>query len=1143
MYKAKYQNRNGNSGGGGKKPRNYLSGDAERDLKSLRIKGRIKNPQTKEEREVDETPAFTTYLTLALGNLSDIIGRDLTGLRERGALEKVLRESGRLYEAASFLWLFREDAPGRDFGQDWEEKAVRLVVQLWELRNLFVHPEKGSGKALTATPEFFRFVEGELYGEAREHALGPGRRSDKAFKLKLFNPHNDDKTSYELTRKGIVFLVCLALYAHDAREFLQQLKGFKQAPRDWEIEDGLEEAPDADAWTKLRKAGGGAKALQDAFTHYSMRAGRTDFDIEDAHYLNFANILLYLNKVPLASRDYLALADESAALAKAAAESTESDDNKRFKYLLHPRLKDRFLTLALAAAEDFRKLDCLRFKRLDITVRPERRRHLYGPIPEGAKNEFGEELHDANGMDRHYAIRNGVAPFEYVPGKHYGAIQVARLRGGIGENELTRLMLAAFDSAGGRRRRAPNEVLGEYLEAYHRILERMLNAKDLSELTLSDPQFRADFLQVSGKGEEALAPERFVEEMKPFFPEVLTRYFTGRDLKPDAAGLREALRRRFSALEDHAGDFLKRLETLTAWKRLDAAVRGKKPPLCPVGELKYPPRTSAINDAELIRAVLQFLNLNLEKRDKFRQLPRGMRHRGVRDYDFQLLHRDIGNFGAKPENLWRTLEKRDSLNGEDGPLERLKAKERGLFKEEEKRCRGKLNSAGRPLQPQHTLTMLAAAATELLREDCQFLRRFWCDDADPEREEQLPYVCGSYGVRPGMGLDRDAIVKAILGIDRRSWGKAYDYGKGAPREEARTLEGAPGLVAAQIPVPNGIAARCFAAEADGTPFRFGAAFREFAPYGKGKMGLRNYYGVAPLIECVRAGGGAGAAAGLETRGGEEAAEGTFGKLPPPDAADFGKTAVNKAIQTIRKTECQDKILLACAKAYWDAFMASEIKGRGKSGRDVARIAEMASVADFFSTPSLIRAGNVEIRTMPNDFARPAFQTVAEHVWELVRSDANPAGALPVGGEGSVYDFHDLWLALRDIQAREKRKRLAFVPAIVRLERAVEPVPEFYPDKSLPKEEQDRETARQLAEHCRNRLRQKFPREEPLSGDEYLAVVALRNRLFHPARGGKTLLAADFAAVEPVLRRFRFFAKREIALLDRVARAGKGEKEA
>lgn len=1125
MNKANWQKKPG--GGAGAKPRNYLSGNAEKDLQALRIKGTIRNPQTKAVSEVDETPAFTTYLTLALGNLSDIAGDDLTGKNDAETLEKAMRASPeKLHAAASFLWLFREDDPkGAYKAGEAEEKAVWIVRQLWELRNLFVHPEAGAARALTVTPEFYRFVEGELYGEAREHALGERRQSEKVFKARLFVPHDEAKTSYELTRKGIIFLVCLALYAHDAHEFLQQFADFKRAPRAWEIEDGLEAEPTAEEWTKLRKKGGGARAFHDAFTHYSMRAGRTDFDVTDANYLNFANILLYLNKVPLESYGRLALADEAEALAKAAAGSTESEENKRFKYLLQPRLKDRFLTLALAWIEDFRKLDCLRFKRLDTTVRPERKRYLYGRIPEGAKNEFGEEIHDANGMDRHYAIRDGVAPFEFVPEKHYGPIHIERLRGGIGENELMRLMLALCTGP-SRRLRDPNEAVKEYLTAYHRILERMLGAKDLSELTLEDPLFREDFKTVSGKGEEALSPERFAEEMKPFFPAVLTRYFTGKDLKPDTAALQAALRQRFEALEGHARDFLKRLETLTAWRQLDAEQRGKKPPLCKVGELRYPPRTSAIGDAELIQTVVRYLNLNLDPEEKFRQLPRGKRHRGVRDVEFQLLHRDIGNFGTKPENLWKTLEKRASLNGEEGgPLAQLKEREGRLFQEEKKRCQGKLDRNGKKLQPRHTLTMLAAAAAELLAEDAGFLKEYWGGGLTEEKARYLPAICGRYGVRAGMELDRSALAKAILGIDPGTWANAYDYDAGAPREAARTLEGAPGLTAAQIPLPNGLAARCFPEGADGKGFDFHAAFRDFQPYERGKMALRRWYDVSPLVTFAK---GRKALApeqvpGLELRGGEEAEEGACGKRPPAEAADWGRAAVDKAIREIRKAENQDKLLLACAKEYWGEHLKQEAAPGAEKGPS-SHLSEMADISEFFATPVRIPAGGVEIETMPNDFARPAYQSVVRHVRELVRSGANPDGAAPVGGNGNVYAFYDLWLALRDVQVREKRRRIAFIPAIVRFEQAVEPVPTFYPDKDLPKEEQEKDIVRQIAGHCREALRQKFRGKAPLSDAECSAVLVLRNRVFHPSKGGKdggTLLGADFAAAGPVLRRFGF----------------------
>ena len=83
---------------GFKKPRTYLSGDFRRDMKELRILGRIRNPQKRTEVDVDETPQFVTYLTLALENLSNILGKgkDLSGHKTPDAVLKELADEKKL---------------------------------------------------------------------------------------------------------------------------------------------------------------------------------------------------------------------------------------------------------------------------------------------------------------------------------------------------------------------------------------------------------------------------------------------------------------------------------------------------------------------------------------------------------------------------------------------------------------------------------------------------------------------------------------------------------------------------------------------------------------------------------------------------------------------------------------------------------------------------------------------------------------------------------------------------------------------------------------------------------------------------------------------------------------------------------------
>ena len=1120
------------------KKREYLTGDFIRDMRSLRIKGSIRNPQTRKESQVDETPQFITYLTLALQNITDIIGEDLSKMRSVNAVEKALKKSGKIWEVASFLWLHAEDQPKRDFAKlskekaakgevpDFEKFAKAIVVKLWELRNMFVHPtEQRAAKVLVVSKDFYKFVEGELYGNALGNALGPGRKSEKAFKQRIFTPHDDSNFQYEFTRKGMIFLVCLALYRHDASEFVQQFPDLQLPPREWEMEKGYKRRLTEEELVALRKKGGSVKAILDAFTHYSMRASRTDIDPENKDYLNFANILTYLNKVPMASYNYLALRDEAQALAEAAAKSTESEENKRFKYLLHPRQKDRFLTLALAFIEDFHVLDCIKFKRLDITVRPARSRYMFGPIPEGATNEFGDELSDANGMDRHYVISHGNAEFEYVPDEHNGPIRIAHLRGRIGEGEIMRLLLAYFTT---RDANAPandnpvNKELHVYLRSYHRILERMLNAKTLDELKFDSPDFKNDFKRVSGKGVDALTKENFVEEMKPFFPAGITRYFVGDEMKLDTLALQDLLSSKLAAMEDRASDFLTRLDRLTDWRKLDEESKKRVgPPVCKIGELKYPPRTCKMSDAHLIKRVLDYINLNLTKaEDKYRQLPRGLRHRGARDVEFQLLHRDIGRFGSNPDGLWRTLEKREALNGVDGPLEALKNRERELFQAEQRRCRGKLDKNGRPLRVGHTLTMLAAAATELYRETCALLRETWCRDIAPEDAELLPFICRMYGVRTGMPLDPDSLVKTVLGIDLKSWSMAYDYENDAPRTEPRKLEDAKDLIVSQVPVPNQIAIRCMPRPADGSQFQFNPAFRAFLPYEEGRMALRRYYDVKPLIEYVRSHKDRfeeavdPSAPGVETRIGQEAAEGEFGKLPPKDRVGFSRNDVNRAIQEIQRVERQDKLLLACAKRYWDAYVDASVQTTMKDKLAGFSFSEFASIGQFFSKHIDDRiSDDVSIRMMPNDFARPVYSIITEHLDELVPLTS------PIAGEKGVYSLYDLNLVLKDLQRKENSLRLKYLPAIVEFEkRGREPEEKIGIDA--------------LFEHYKKELGAYS--KVPLTREEFDAVLAFRNRLVHPRKkeesseknepqSGKkeplTLSEVDLEFVAGVLRRF------------------------
>ena len=1121
---------------GFKKPRTYLKGEYFSDMKELRIYGNIRNPQTRKDEFKNEPPKFITYLTLALQNISEIMGKDkecdLSGKKTVAAVKDLLQKKGKLREIASFLWTHRAENPSRDFERDFEQFAIDLVVKLWELRNMFVHyGQANASKVLIVPPEFRRFVEGELFESARERAMGPGRKSEKVYKLRLFVPNNDARTRYEFTRKGMIFLVCLALYRHDAVEFIAQFPDLQLPPREWEMEKGVKTRPSEAELVALRKKGGSVKAIIDAFTYYSMRSSRTDIDVQNSDYLNFANILLYLNKVPMASYNYLSLDEEVEKVLEAAEDAKdkpmpESEENRRFRYLLQARRKDRFLTLALAFIEDFKVLDCLRFKRLDITVRPERSKYLFGRIPEGATNEFGDPISDANGMDRHYVIKDGAAAFEYIPleKEHYGTVKISSLRGAISEDEILRLLLAHFSNK-DQREKTPNAVLREYLSAYHRILERMINAPDTDSLSLDDETFRKDFKVVSGKDDEALTKERFVEEMKPFFSASITRYFVGDAMVPSVPELQRRLNRRLTVAQGRAEDFLLKLDKLTEWRSLDEAARKEAGfPICAVGELRYPPRTCKITDAQLVRWVLKYINLHLTASEKYRQLPRYARHRGFKDVEFQLLHTDIGRFGIDPLNLWRTLEKRESLNAQGGPLEALKDRERELFQAEQRRCRGKFDKNHRPLRVGHTLTMLAAAAAELYADWCSQLQDAWCGVLTSEDAELLPYACRQYGVKTGQPLDREAMVKTVLGIDLANWSNAYDYARGE-NFKGRKLEDAADLKAVQIPIPNQLAIRCMKRPVDGGRFLFGPAFRVFTAYEDGKMSLRGYYDVSPLIEYVKQHKKSGAEVipgvkGVEVRGGQEFDEtqGGIGKNPPTKV-EFTRSEVNKAIQSIQLAERQDKILLACAKKYWEKYMADEVTSTEKNKVEMFRLSEATDIRQFFDTPILDEVNGVRIWMMPNDFARPAFGVVTTHIKELVKVPLKEFdGPVKPNAKGE-YSFYDLWLALRTLQRREANLRNEYLPVTIDFDEAVA-VPEEL--EKLPKD--DPEKLPKTLAWCNEKLRKR--NSNPLTAEEYFAVCEFETRLRHPLQKRKdgtivTLCTFDSAPALAVFRRFGF----------------------
>ena len=186
----------------------------------------------------DEKKYFLLYLNFAVCNIQQIAQVDVTD--DKKIADAITQKGdGTIQKLANFLWLFNVDEPGRDFS-DYKDITLKLVTKIFALRNLFAHPQGRDITPLLSDREFYIILEGIMLSYARDNALEQGMKTDKLFKLKLMNSHSDLKPSdvlfekhkqYELTRKGIIFLTCMALYKDEAMEFCQMFVDMKLPQR------------------------------------------------------------------------------------------------------------------------------------------------------------------------------------------------------------------------------------------------------------------------------------------------------------------------------------------------------------------------------------------------------------------------------------------------------------------------------------------------------------------------------------------------------------------------------------------------------------------------------------------------------------------------------------------------------------------------------------------------------------------------------------------------------------------------------------------------------------------------------------------------------------------------------------------------
>ena len=1083
------------------------------------------------KKKKNEVKDFTLYLNYAVSNLREITGvegDDETKIKEQ--LENLSDEKKQ--RLADFLWTFRFDEPQRDFAargsdqkqfdHDYKRLAPLVATKIFELRNYFAHLDRRGNEALVCERELYVLLEGILRPLAEKECMGPGCQTSKLYKMHLLNlrgprkpPQPMESRKYDLTRRGVMFLVCMALYKDDAEEFLSCFADMRVPNRRRDSLDGLSETDIG----KLGRKKPSKRAFLKAFTFFSYRRGRVSLDGEDPDFLNFANIIGYLNKVPGASFDYLALEDERKLLADLASRSTESEENKLFKYDLSKqvRAKDRFVSLAAAWCERFDVLPCIHFKRLDITPSLGRHRYL-----------FGKENDNAVHLDRHYIIENGAIRFEWRPTTHYGDIKIGHLRSCIGEAEFRRLLFCAF-----RKPAETNAMLDAYFTAYHKILELMLNAPALDSFSIFSNDELVEAVQtVTGLTADELAdiPE---ERLRQFFPKNLWRFFFAWEASQDDDDLRAAVAAKIDGRIKWCSDFLVRVENFRKWKAENFwkpnDQRGPQG-ACPKSKLVNPPRNCRTSDASCVARVIAYLNYHLAPERKFRQLSLGKQHshpgrndNDTHNYEYQLVQSAIGKYALDQTSAVGGTKNGRVIKGTVAHLRpelelhlaQLRDKVRALARENLQPMEDSLRAAKRKnllsgfacldadkalksARNSRKLIDLAEAAAELLKEE--LLKE--AESLLSVGGDALKVLCRKFGVRTGLPLDKDALVKTILGIDMDKWTHAFDYGHGHPYVDRKLTEG--DHVAAQIPLPNGMAERVMRSQSR----VFGGLIGEsgidwakaFASLDEKNISLLGFYDVSPLVGYIKTHSDHteeepdSSAPGINTW-----ADADSRTIKP----DFSRGGINKAIRAIKTAHNQDRLLLKFAIQHWEEFKKTRAYDERKTAYEKA-----LSVRDYFNgTFTYALKGGVGLRLSRNDVFSPTFTHVVENAAAIVDllKHENPDVK-----EVSFYDVAQLFAR----KQRESRKlRMELLPLIE----------QFGAKSPIPQEEYTRINA----EGGKNDERKKkirameysyYSKTMPtLTEAEYNLVADVRNAVMH-----STLLVTDddaYRAAKAVLGRF------------------------
>lgn len=741
---------------------------------------------------------------------------------------------------SSFLWMFR--ALEADFRETKKTMTEALCDKIDLLRNFFVHPSHKTplSQILECSHDLYCFLEGKLRSMASQETLMRGADSEVLAERTLIRRvflGKDKGFFYELTYHGMIFLCTLALYRDEAENFLSGLKHMKKG----------------DLYSR---------DLKEFFTYFSIRknyqiSGSADFDS-----LHFAALITYLNKVPQISMDYLSLKQERRKLQEMEKNSTESEENKEYKYRLQPRMREKFTSFALAYLEDFNLFPEFRFKRLNVGDSERTSEYLYG------REEKGQEHSDENDtrMNRHFALNKDNAGFAWSAGpEHYGNIRIREIHGSLSRDALKKLVALSLNAPEIYNKVRENML--DYLSVYHRMLEKILDfANEGSFFRLDD--VLPELAVLTGCTNDELKMD-FVKLATPMLGSALVRILQqsdkGKDVDPETA----LLHRLDLAIE----------QTFQFEKRI---------------------KKEKIRDNVKISEVMAFFFLH-SPRFPFRQLPFSKQHRACLDYEYQTIHELIGNYGKYPKKLWKHFEKyKDKENDKNFPAStKLSIKEATALIQE----RLGLLEASRSLKNTMSLDELALAAARERRRMYLNARDILRSKDDPEYKQTLDIWQKRLGSSAVREISRESVFATILKLNEKTWSGAFDYEQN--RRHQRQITDTEHIIS-QFVFPANVIEHLLRREnvfslASRNPslydrekgqFDFNRYFREM----KTNLMLRDFYDSSVLVQWLR----------------DNAGEKSF--MP---VNTLKRNEVNSAMKKIKEFHAQDKLLLKIAFLYFE----------------------------------------------------------------------------------------------------------------------------------------------------------------------------------------------------------------------------------